>query len=238
MSGKTILIVEDELKIAQVLRDYLEKAGYATNCLSRGDTVPAHVQKNPPGLILLDLMLPGMDGTEVCREIRKFSNVPIIIITARVEELDRIIGLELGADDYICKPFSPREVVARVKAVLRRASPDVPGKALVLGPIRLDEDLHQVLIYDNTITLTPSEHELLKIMISQPGRVFSRSELIGQIQGYDFEGYERTIDSHIKNLRKKMAEFFPNQDIIRAVYGIGYKLVVQHDPVEKTSQRV
>lgn len=226
MSDAHILIVEDESKIAHLLRDYLKASGYAATCLDRGDTVVSFVRKESPSLILLDIMLPGMNGTEVCREIRKFSTVPVIMITAKVEEIDRLIGLELGADDYICKPFSPREVVARVKAVLRRSSPQVPGKILIFGQIRLDEDLHQASINDMVMELTPSEYKLLNVMIRHPGRVFSRTDLINRVQGYEFEGYERTIDSHIKNLRKKIAELLPEQEIIKSVYGIGYQLVV------------
>ncbi|CAN2041945.1 DNA-binding transcriptional activator BaeR [Candidatus Magnetomoraceae bacterium gMMP-15] len=237
MAEKMILVVEDEPKIAQVLQDYLKKTGFQTSILERGDTVLHYVRKNAPALILLDLMLPGMDGMEVCRAVRKFSNVPIIMLTARVEEVDRIIGLEIGADDYICKPFSPREVIARVKAVLRRVSPEHVDNSLNLGSIRLDKNLHQVTIHDQTVNVTPSEYELLKTMIPYPGRVFSRSELIAKVQGYDFEGYERTIDSHIKNLRKKIAGFFPNQNILQAVYGIGYKLVTPHINDDKNELR-
>lgn len=224
MSDAYILIIEDETKIAAVLRDYLKNAGYRVSCMDRGDTVVAFVKKESPSLILLDIMLPGMDGTEVCREIRKFSTVPVIMITAKVEEIDRLIGLEIGADDYICKPFSPREVVARVKAVLRRSSPQVSGKILIFGQIRLDEDLHQTSINDTVLELTPSEYKLLNVMIRHPGRVFSRNELINRVQGYEFEGYERTIDSHIKNLRKKIAELLPEQEIVKSVYGVGYQL--------------
>ncbi|MDM8517119.1 response regulator [Desulfobacterales bacterium HSG16] len=225
MSGQMILVVEDEPKIALLLQDYLKKAGFKSKILEQGDIVADYVQKHSPDLILLDLMLPGLEGTEVCRAVRKFSNVPIIMLTAKVEEMDRIIGLEIGADDYICKPFSPREVIARVKAVLRRVVPELERNPRIHGPIRIDDELHQIMIHEQILSLTPIEYELLKTMISYPGKVFSRSELISKVQGYDFEGYERTIDSHIKNLRKKIAKFFPDQDIIRAVYGVGYKLV-------------
>jgi len=224
MKTKKILIIEDEKKIAELIRDYLLNAGYDVFCMDRGDTAVSYVKKENPELILLDIMLPGMDGTEICREIRKFSTIPIIMITAKVEEIDRIIGLELGADDYICKPFSPREMVARVKAVLRRSSSDSSGKTISLGPIFLDEDKHQVIIDNKDIKLTHSEYDLLKVMLSKPDKVFTRSELINRVQGYDFEGYERTIDSHIKNIRKKIADRLPNQDIICSVYGVGYKL--------------
>jgi len=219
----SILIVEDETKIAELLRDYLEAASFAVSCLYQGDGVVSAVKENPPDLILLDVMLPGKDGMEICRAIRKFSSVPIIMITARIEEIDRLIGLELGADDYICKPFSPREVVARVKAVLRRVHPEPDVKRLVAGPIRLNEETHQVTIDDEDLKLTPSEFGLLKVMMTHPGRVFSRNELINKVQGYDFEGYDRTIDTHVKNLRKKIDARLPGQDIITTVYGVGYK---------------
>ncbi|MGD8512981.1 MAG: response regulator [Deltaproteobacteria bacterium] len=219
----SILIVEDETKIAELLRDYLEAASFAVSCLYQGDGVVSAVKENPPDLILLDVMLPGKDGMEICRAIRKFSSVPIIMITARIEEIDRLIGLELGADDYVCKPFSPREVVARVKAVLRRVHPESDAKRLVVGPIRLNEETHQVTIDDEELKLTPSEFGLLKVMMTHPGRVFSRNELINKVQGYDFEGYDRTIDTHVKNLRKKIDSRLPGQEIISTVYGVGYK---------------
>jgi two-component system response regulator BaeR len=219
-----ILIVEDERKIAQVIRDYLEKAGFQVSWLDRGDKVIPLIKQDPPHLILLDIMLPGKDGMELCQEIRKFSRVPIIMLTAKVEELDRVLGLELGADDYICKPFSPREVVARIKTVLRRMTPLPIMERLALGPITLDEERHQVMVAGQELPLTPSEFGLLKALLAQPHRVFSRSELSAQVQGYNFEGYERTIDTHIKNLRKKMEALLPGRGIIKTVYGIGYKL--------------
>jgi len=223
MTKNDILVVEDEQKIARLICDYLTKSGYKTDSLERGDKVIPYIKKNMPDLILLDLMLPGMEGTDVCREIRKFSNVPVIMITARVEEIDRLLGLELGADDYICKPFSPREVVARVKAVLRRTFPKPDVKKMKAGPISLEEDTHQVRIGDQSLNLTPSEFGLLKVFMSHPNRVFSRTELLDRVQGYQFEGYDRTIDSHVKNLRKKIAAGLPDQEIISTVYGVGYK---------------
>ena len=223
MTAEHILVVEDEHKIAKLICDYLIKAGYKIDSLDRGDKVIASIKKDMPDLILLDLMLPGMEGTDVCREIRKFSDVPIIMITARVDEIDRLLGLELGADDYICKPFSPREVVARVKAVLRRAFPKQDVKKMKAGPISLEEDTHQVRIGGQGLNLTPSEFGLLKVFLSQPNRVFSRSELLDRVQGYQFEGYDRTIDSHVKNLRKKIAAVLPDQEVISTVYGVGYK---------------
>ncbi|MDM8524931.1 response regulator [Desulfococcaceae bacterium HSG8] len=225
MATGHILIVEDEEEIADLLRDYLSNAGYTASWLENGDAVVPYVKKNTPNLILLDILLPGTDGIEICREIRKFSSIPIIMVTAKVEEIDRIIGLELGADDYVCKPFSPKEVVSRVKAVLRRCLSEPSEKVLRAGPVRLNEDTYQVTVNDNELNLTPSEFAILRALLAHPGRVFSRAHLINRVQGYDFEGYERTIDFHIKNLRKKVSEYLPNHDIIRSVYGVGYKLV-------------
>jgi two-component system, OmpR family, response regulator BaeR len=223
MSNHQILIVEDEVKISQVLCEYLKQAGYAVICLKRGDEVIPHVRKQPPALILLDIMLPGMDGMEVCQELRKFSNAPVIMLTARVDEIDRLLGLELGADDYICKPFSPREVVARVRAVLRRIHSRQTETRLNVGEIVLDEQRHQVLISGKEVKLTPCEFQLLKVLLAHPNRVFSRSELVNLVQGYDFEGYDRTIDTHIKNLRKKVATMVPDRELVSTVYGVGYK---------------
>jgi two-component system, OmpR family, response regulator BaeR len=227
MSDRDILVVEDETKIADILKDYLTKAGYRTSCLYSGEDVVPWVKRNSPGMVLLDIMIPGRDGLEVCREIRKFSDVPIIMITARVEEVDRLLGLELGADDYVCKPFSPREVVARVKAVMRRIHSSHPEKALVVGEITLVKELHQVLVGGNELKLTPCEYTLLSTFLSHPNRVFSRNELINVVQGYEFEGYDRTIDSHVKNLRKKIAKYLPEKEVISTVYGLGYKLTAQ-----------
>jgi two-component system response regulator BaeR len=227
MAGREILVAEDEIKIAAILKDYLVKAGYRVSCIDRGDLVVPYVKKNQPCLILLDLMLPGLDGMEVCREVRKFSQVPVIMITARVEEIDRLLGLALGADDYICKPFSPREVVARVKAVLRRVYAPPADRTLVVGEVSLFPETHQALVGGRELRLTPCEYNLLKTLMSHPNRIFSRNELINVVQGYDFEGYERTIDSHIKNLRKKLAAHLPGQGVISTIYGVGYKFCVQ-----------
>ncbi|MFZ2446543.1 MAG: response regulator [Syntrophobacteraceae bacterium] len=224
MVGGAVLIVEDEVKIAEILKAYLVKAGYKVFCLNRGDEVVPYVRQNPPALILLDIMLPGIDGIEVCREIRKFSDLPVIMVTARVEEIDRLLGLEIGADDYICKPFSPREVVARVKAVLRRFLLPQSDKMLAVGDICLLQESHRVIVDGNELKLTPCEHNLLKTFLGRPDRIFSRNELISVVQGYDFEGYDRTIDSHVKNLRKKIARYLPDKEIISTIYGVGYKL--------------
>ena len=229
MTSRHILIVEDEEKIASLLCDYLKEAGFRTSTQNNGDRVIAQLKKDPSDLILLDIMLPGKNGMELCREIRQFSNIPIIMITARVEEIDRLLGLELGADDYICKPFSPREVVARVKAIFRRLHAEPRTHNLVIGSISLDDKTHQVMIDKQLLNLTPNEFGLLKIMMRRPNRVFSRSELINRVQGYEFEGYDRTIDSHIKNLRKKIAQKLPGQEIITTVYGVGYKFSASSD---------
>lgn len=229
MVGREILVVEDEAKIVGILKDYLVKAGFKVSGLERGDAVVPFVRQKPPCLILLDLMIPGLDGMEVCREIRKFSSVPIIMITARVEEIDRLLGLELGADDYICKPFSPREVVARVKAVLRRSYAPPAEKTVMAGEIGLVHETHQVLVGEHELKLTPCEYNLLKTLLSHPNRLFSRNELINVVQGYDYDGYDRTIDSHIKNLRKKIAKYLPGKEVICTVYGMGYKLMASQD---------
>jgi two-component system response regulator BaeR len=229
MTTRHILVVEDEEKIARLLCEYMEAAGFRTSSQANGARVIAQIKKDMPDLILLDIMLPGMDGMEVCREIRKFSDVPIIMITARVEEIDRLLGLELGADDYICKPFSLREVVARVKSVFRRVHAVSRAHNLVAGPVSLDAETHQVMIGKHILSLTPNEFGLLKVMMAHPNRVFSRSELINRVQGYGFEGYDRTIDTHIKNLRKKIARRLPGREIISTVYGVGYKFNAPSD---------
>ncbi len=227
MADEHILIVEDEEKIASLLRDYLEKSGYRTSLLDRGDRVSAFVRDRAPDLILLDIMLPGLDGMAVCREVRKVSLVPIIMLTARVEEIDRLLGLELGADDYICKPFSPREVVARVKAVLRRSNPASEDKIISSGPFVLNDETRQATINGEELKLTPSEFKLLKVMMAHPNRVFSRNDLVNLVQGYEFSGYDRTIDTHIKNLRRKIATVLTHKEIISSVYGEGYKFTAE-----------
>ncbi|MBU1342506.1 MAG: winged helix-turn-helix domain-containing protein, partial [Proteobacteria bacterium] len=180
-------------------------------------------------LILLDIMLPGMDGKKILREIRKFSSIPIIMLTARIEEIDILLGLELGADDYILKPFSPREVVARVKAVLRRTREDINPEKIIIGPFSLSPQCHEVKINDRVLKITPNEFGILKTMVSRPNRVFSRGELVGRVQGYNFDGYNRTIDTHIKNLRKKIAAHLPGTEVIHSVYGTGYKFSLTLD---------
>lgn len=226
MTDKYLLIAEDEVKIAELLKDYLVAAGFSVKTVERGDSAVVEVRNNPPELVLLDIMLPGMDGMEVCRAIRKFSSVPIIMITARIEEIDRILGLELGADDYVCKPFSPREIVARVKAILRRSRPQSEETLLRVGQISMDCATREVSVRGERANLTPNEFALLKALMTRPNRVFTRAELVNLVQGYSFDGYERTIDSHIKNLRKKLGEKIRDQEVISTVYGVGYRLSV------------
>ena len=234
MTEKHVLVVEDESKIAELLKDYLGAAGFAVRIVERGDSAVTEVRNSPPALVLLDIMLPGMDGMEVCRTIRTFSSVPIIMITARVEEIDRIVGLELGADDYVCKPFSPREIVARVKAILRRSRPQPTELHLRVGQISMDCATREVSVRGEPVSLTPNEFALLKAFMTRPNRVFTRGELLNLVQGYNFDGYERTIDSHIKNLRKKISEKLPEQEAISTVYGVGYKLSADAGFAEET----
>lgn len=215
----TILIVEDEPRLADLHRDYLHQAGYATECIGEGTAVVAWVKENTPALILLDLMLPGKDGIEICKEIRSFSSVPIIMVTARVEEIDRLLGLELGADDYICKPFSPREVIARVKAVLRRSSGTVRNNQV----LELDQERYVASLQGRKLDLTAVEFQLLSILARKPGRIFTRDQLMDSIYTDRRIVCDRTIDSHIKKLRKKISEATPDLEIIHSVYGVGYK---------------
>ena len=220
---KPVLIAEDESKIADLLKDYLEQAGYRSHWIARGDEVVTWVRANSPALILLDIMLPGMDGMEVCRTIRAFSSIPIIMVTARVEEIDRLLGLELGADDYICKPFSPREVVARVKAILRRTAGPSPGTTPAARLV-LDTEKYTAVLDGSALDLTPVEFRLLKVLHDQPQRVFSRDRLLDAMYDDHRIVTDRTVDSHIKNLRRKMQAVSSDEEIIRSVYGVGYKL--------------
>ena len=218
--GGRILIVEDEPKLAGILRDYLTQSAFESHCLNNGLTAVSWIREHHPDLILLDLMLPGRDGIEICREIRTFSTVPIIIVTARVEEIDRLLGLELGADDYICKPFSPREVVARVKAVLRRSG---QGHALSASGLVLDASRFQATLHGKDLQLTAVEFNLLNLLASRPGHIFSRSLLMERIYLDERIVSDRTIDSHVKKLRRKIAAVEPEADFIRSIYSVGYK---------------
>ena len=231
MPRSTILIVEDEPKISHLLRDYLQQAGYETRESLNYDQIRSWVEQEEINLILLDWMLPGMSGLEICQQLRTISNVPILMITARVEEIDRLKGLDSGADDYICKPFSPREVVARVKAVLRRTYHE-DNAELRVGPLRLDQTNHQVWVDESEVVLTPNEFGVLKVLLQRPGKVWSRESLLQQVQGYQFNGYDRTIDTHVKNLRKKLATYGFESSIV-TVYGIGYRFqLLEHSKDE------
>ncbi len=221
----TILIVEDEIELVKILRSYLEAAGYTVVTASRGDQGLALWEKQHPDLVLLDLNLPGMDGLDVARSIRRKDETPIIMVTARVEETDRLIGLELGADDYLTKPYSPREVVARVRAVLRRAgSARTTTAVLRLSDLTIDLEAHSVERNGARIELTPTEFNLLAAMADQPGRVFNRLQLLEAVQGTAYEGYERTIDAHIKNLRAKLEVDPKEPRYIETVFGVGYRM--------------
>lgn len=222
--SQLILIVEDEPKLAELLSDYLRQSGFTTRWLDNGTAVGAAVREQPPDLILLDLMLPGSDGMSICREIRTFSRVPIIMVTARVEEIDRLLGLELGADDYICKPFSPREVVARVKAVLRRVADREPTSDPGLS---LDEERLRATYDGHLLELTTVEFKLLHFLVQNPGRIYSRQQLMDRIYPDQRIVADRTIDSHIKKLRKKLLAASPNADLIHSMYGAGYKFEQQ-----------
>ncbi|MCO6428914.1 response regulator [Nitrosomonas communis] len=216
-----ILIVEDEPKLANLEADYLQHAGFQTHCLSQGQEVVPWLKGNTVDLVLLDLMVPGKDGLDICRDIRSFSQVPIIIVTARIEEIDRLLGLEMGADDYICKPFSPREMVARVKAVLRRLQP--PTINSLEQALKLCPQSFRVQYANQEIELTAVEFQLLYALYQQPGRIFSRSRLMDLIYQDQRIVSDRTIDSHIKKLRKKLAELILDKEVIHSVYGAGYR---------------
>ena len=219
--SKSILIVEDESKLAKVLADYLEKDDFKTNHLINGDEVVDWVKKNKPDLILLDLMLPGANGKDICKDVRNFSAVPIIMVTAMIDEIDRLIGLELGADDYICKPFSPKEVVARVKAVLRRMDPDFISQS-DKDDFNIDQDAFSISIRGKKLDLTPVEFRMLEMFMSQPGRVYNRDQILNNVFDDGRIVLDRTVDTHIKNLRQKLKEASPEKDYIRSIYGIGY----------------
>jgi two-component system response regulator BaeR len=215
-----ILIVEDERKIAEVLRDYLAQDGYETAILERGDLVEPWMREHGADLVLLDLMLPGKNGLDVCISLRAFSDASIVMLTARVEEVDRLLGLELGADDYICKPFSPREVMARVKAVLRRAK---RGRDAPDSNLQLDDAGLKASVAGKDLELTAVEFRLLQTLAAQPGRIFSRDQLMDAMYRDERIVSDRTVDSHVKKLRKKIADALPEREIVHSVYGVGYK---------------
>jgi len=219
MGSNKVLIVEDEIKLANLLGDYLNQSGFETRIICNGLEVEETVKKESPALVLLDLMLPGKGGMAICSDLRSFSDIPIIMVTARVEEIDRLLGLELGADDYICKPFSPREVVARVKAVLRRFNTTADNNN---QDVIMDENTFHTSIKGHRINLTAIEFRLLHLMVKQPGRIFSRSQLIDRLYADRRVVSDRTIDSHIKKLRKKIANCI-DEEAIHSVYSVGYK---------------
>ena len=220
-----ILVVDDEVKIVRTVRAYLEKAGFAVATATDGQTALAAFRHEQPGLVILDLGLPGLDGLDVTRAIRRESGVPIIMLTARVEESDKLVGLELGADDYVVKPFSPRELVARVRAVLRRVEGqrEATPIPIVAGDLTIDPNRRSAKLGERWLDLTTTEFDLLWVLAESPGRVFTRLELLDRVQGYAYEGYERTIDVHIKNLRRKIEATPQKPEYILTVYGAGYR---------------
>ncbi len=225
-----VLIVEDEQKIARLVRLYLEEAGFAVEVVHDGALALPAFRHERPDLVILDLNLPGVDGLDVCRTLRRESDVPVIMLTARSEEADRLIGLEMGADDYIVKPFSPREVVARVRAVLRRAlGPQNPGEIIRAGTLTLDLASRRAYAGSHELTLTVSEFDILTTLAREAGRVLTRLQLLEASQGVAYEGYERSIDQHIKNLRRKIENEAGHPRLIHTVHGVGYRL----DPVEE-----
>jgi DNA-binding response OmpR family regulator len=219
-----IVLVEDELELAKILRDYLEAAGFKVRIADDGTSGLALAQQSQPDLVILDLNLPGMDGLDVARHLRRHSEVPIIMATARVDESDRLVGLELGADDYIVKPFSPKEVVARVRAVLRRTQAQPQRSEIVRAlDVEIDVVRHRVQMGGEAVELTPTEFNLLLVMARQPGRVFTRLQLLQEALGETYQGYERTIDAHIKNLRSKIEQDPKSPRYVQTVFGVGYR---------------
>jgi two-component system alkaline phosphatase synthesis response regulator PhoP len=224
--AQSILVVDDEARIVKLVRDYLERAGFRVLTARDGKTALQVARVERPDLIVLDLMLPGQDGLDVCRRLRQESGVPIIMLTARVEEADRIVGLELGADDYVTKPFSPRELVARVRATLRRANGQVgPAAVIRAGDVELDTASLVATVAGQAVDLTATEFQLLATLARQPGRIFSREQLLEAIHGVAFDGYDRSVDSHIKNLRRKIEPNPHQPGYIQTVYGVGYRFV-------------
>jgi DNA-binding response OmpR family regulator len=220
----TILIVEDDREIAQLVRDYLERAGFDSIWAGDGEQALLQASNGRPDLIVLDLGLPKRDGLDVIRDIRKYARTPIVILTARGEETDRIVGLELGADDYIVKPFSPREVVARVRAVLRRAgAPEDDAQVLRRGAMEIDVPRMRISVDGRPVELTATEFQLIATMARRPGQVFTRGQLLDAVRGDAFEGYERAIDAHIKNIRRKIEPNSAKPAFIQTVYGVGYR---------------
>ena len=222
---RTILVVDDERRIVDVARDYLEHAGFEVVTAGDGRSALESAKARMPDLVVLDLGLPGMDGLDVARELRRDSDVPIVMLTARDDELDRVLGLELGADDYVTKPFSPRELVARVRAVLRRGErrPTAADERMHVGAVTIDPGRMQVSVGEQAVELTPTEFQLVATLAGQPGRIFTRSQLLDAIHGVAFESYERAIDTHVKNLRRKLEPDPRNPRYVLTVYGVGYR---------------
>jgi two-component system, OmpR family, response regulator BaeR len=214
----TILIVEDESDLSAIVADYVTAAGYQAEVIADGCEALAGIQRKPPDLIVLDIMLPGLDGVALCKAVREFSEVPIIMVTAKVEEIDRLLGLEVGADDYLCKPFSPRELVARIKAILRRSRK--PDDTRV---VEIDEAARSVRVHSQLLDLTPTEYSLLAAMARRPGAIYSRAQLLDLAARDNLDVADRAIDSHIKNLRRKLAAVMPDAEVIHSVYGLGYR---------------
>lgn len=220
MTVSRVLVVEDDPRIAQLLLDYLHQQGLQAQALADGAVALQHIRQTRPDLLILDVMLPGLDGVELCRAVRQFSDVPILMVTARVDELDRLLGLQTGADDYVCKPFSPREVMARVQALLRRSQGrlQVPQVAW-----HIDEEALRIAWRGQNLSLTPLEFRMLRLLLSRPGRVFSREQLLDAAHLDLREVNDRTIDTHVKNLRKKIQHVDPQADCLVSVYGVGYR---------------
>ncbi len=224
LPGAQVLVVEDEPRLAAVLRDYLHAAGYRSDWVADGDQLMGVFRRLQPDLVLLDIMLPGRSGIELCRTIRAESNVPVIMVTARVEEIDRLIGLEMGADDYVCKPFSPKEVVARVGTVLRRYRHGLV-EPRQLGLV-IDEAGNRALLHGQALELTAVEFRLLRTLLSSPGRVWSREQLLGHLYNDHRVVTDRTVDSHVRNLRRRLREAGLQEDCVRSIYGVGYSFEV------------
>ena len=222
---KHVLIVEDEKKLADILIAYLNKEEFRVTHYESGSGVSDWVKNNQPNIILLDLMLPDVNGKDLCKEIRQFSTVPIIMVTAMIDEIDRLIGLELGADDYVCKPFSPKEVVARVKAVLRRSEGDF-NQGEIYDAFQVNDETYSIKLHGDRLDLTPVEFRLLKMFIQSPGRVFNRDQILDNIFEDGRIVLDRTVDTHVKNLRHKLKTASPEHDYVRSVYGIGYSFEI------------
>ncbi|MCP3974416.1 MAG: response regulator transcription factor [bacterium] len=221
---KRVLIVEDEVKISRLVRDYLHQAGFDVLEAADGVSGLAMARSHKPDMIVLDLGLPGMDGLDVTRQLRATSSVPIIMLTARTDESDRIVGLELGADDYVDKPFSPKELVARIRAVLRRADATLGGAEMVrVGDLTIDIPKRRVIVGDKEVDLTSTEFDLLLILARQPGRIYTRAQLLDAVHGVSFDSYERSVDAHIKNIRRKIEPDPKRPTKVLTVYGVGYR---------------